>query len=190
MKILLDPGHGGNQPGAVYGGVEEEDVTLAVGLRCAHLLRLLGHDALLTRDRDANVSLSERLIMINEYQAAAFCSIHCNASAAGGKAHGAETYYRDDQDWPLANCLQKVLTIYTGEKNVGIFQDIARLNKRLTVLNDEKIPSALVELGYLSNFADRTYLINNINTVGEVLAHGIDWFACLKDGRTKEVWPV
>ncbi len=190
MKILLDPGHGGNQPGAIYGGVEEEDVTLAVGLRCANVLRLLGHDVLLTRDRDVGISRMERLGLINQYQAEAFCSIHCNASPDGEKANGTETYYRDDQDWPLANCIQKALTTYTGMKNIGIFQDIARLHKRLTVLNDEKIPSALIETGFLSNAADWAYLINNINTLGEVLAHGIDWFACLKEGKKKEAWPV
>ena len=80
MKILLDPGHGGDDPGAVYGGTEEEDVTLAVGLRCANVLRDLGHDVFLTRDRDIGIPLVERVRLMNEYKCEAFVSIHCNAS--------------------------------------------------------------------------------------------------------------
>ncbi len=190
MKFLIDPGHGGNQPGAVYAGVEEEDITLAVALRCSNVLRDLGHSVILTRDRDIGVSLTERLKMIDEFKADAFVSIHCNATASGEKAHGVETYYRDDRDWPLANCLQQCYSTFSGGRSVGIFQDIARLHKRLTVLNDLNVPSALIEIGYLSNPDDRAYLIENISTAGELVAHGADWFACLKEGREKTIWPV
>jgi N-acetylmuramoyl-L-alanine amidase len=190
MKILLDPGHGGDQPGAMYNGVEEEDVTLAVGLRCANVLRDLGHDVFLTRDRDTGIPLVERVRLMNEYKCEAFVSIHCNASALGEKANGVETYYRDREDKPLAACIQNVFSTYTGRKDVGLFQDELRLKKRLAVLNNDKVPCALVELGYLSNPSDREYLIDNISTAGEILAHAIDWFAHIKEGRVKEAWPV
>ena len=190
MKILLDPGHGGDDPGATYAGTEEEDITLAVGLRTANVLRDLGHDVFLTRDRDLGIPRVERVRLMNEYRCEAFISIHCNASPSGEKANGAETYYRDAEDRPLAECLQKILATYTGRKDVGMFQDQLQLKKRLTVLNNDKVPCALVELGYLSNPGDRAYLTDNISTLGEVLAHGIDWFAHIKEGRIKEAWPV
>ncbi len=190
MKIILDPGHGGDQPGAVYGGVEEEDITLEVALHASNVLRGLGHSVVLTRDRDAGVTLTARVNMANEFKADLFISIHCNAAADDGKAHGVETYYRDQMDYPLADCIQKVFTTYAGMKDVGVLQDIARLHKRLTVLNDTNIPSALVEIGYLSNTADREYLTKNIVTAAELVAHGVDWFACLKEGKEKTAWPA
>lgn len=191
MKILIDPGHGGDDPGATYGGVEEEDITLGVGLRCANVLRDLGHDVFLTRDRDIGIPRVERVRLMNEYKCEAFVSIHCNAAATREtNMHGVETYYRDAEDKPLAECLQQMLAAYTGRVDVGMFRDEFRLKKRLTVLNNDKIPCALVEMGYLSNPGDRAYLVGNMNTLGEVLAHGIDWFAHLKAGKVKEAWPV
>lgn len=190
MKILIDPGHGGDKPGAVYEGEREEDITLAVGLRAANVLRTLGHEVFLTRDRDEDISLSQRLKMIEEFKVDAFISIHANASASGAGANGVETYYRDDRDWPLANCVQQCLTGYSGMKNGGILQDIHRLNKRLTVLNNLQIPSVLTEIGYLSNPENREYITKNMSTIGEVIAHGVDWYSCLKAGKEKEVWPV
>lgn len=187
MKILLDPGHGGGKPGAVY-EVRESDIALAVSLRCSNTLRRLGHDVFLTRDRDAGLSLADRLYAIDRYGAEIFVSVHCNASLDNG-IHGLETYYRDDRDFPLANLVHKTLSAYTGRKVIGLFQDEARLGKRLTVLSDGKIPSALVEIGYLSSAEDRAYLTENMTTVADVLAHGIDRYACEKEGRVKTSWP-
>jgi N-acetylmuramoyl-L-alanine amidase len=189
MKILIDPGHGGDDPGAVYAGTEEEDVTLAVGLRCANVLRDLGHDVFLTRDRDIGIPLVERVRLMNEYKCEAFVSIHCNASTDENAA-GIETYYRDAGDKVLAECVQQMLATYTGGINTGAFRDELRLKKRLTVLNNDKVPCALVEMRYISNPEDRAYLVNNINTLGEVIAHGIDWFAHIEAGKVKEVWPA
>jgi len=189
MRIIGDAGHGGDQPGAVYGGHEEEDITLAVALRFSNVLRQLGHEALLTRDRDKTLTITERLKMIDQFRAEAFVSIHCNAYLPDPSVRGCETYYRDDMDFPLANCIQQLLAAATGGKDGRIFQDERRLGKRLGILNDGKIPSALVEIGYLTNADNRAYLIENINTIGEVLAHGVDWFAHLRAGTNKTVWP-
>jgi N-acetylmuramoyl-L-alanine amidase len=210
MKILIDPGHGGDQPGAVYSGAAEEKITLAVGLHAANILRSLGHDVYLTRDRDIGVTLSHRLATIEKVGCEAMVSIHCNASpdvdpypspsppegegkrerGAYHSTHGTETYYRDDRDYPLANCLQQVFVTYGGMKDRGIHQDQGALGKRLTVLNNLNVPSSLIELGYLSNPDDRAYLVENINTAGELVAHGVDWFAHLKAGTEKTVWPA
>jgi N-acetylmuramoyl-L-alanine amidase len=190
MKILIDPGHGGDAHGAVYGEAKEEDITLAVGLHAANILRSLGHDVYLTRDKDTGITLAHRLKMIDEVKCEAMVSIHCNASPNGEQAHGTETFYRDDRDYPLANCLQQMFVTYGGMKDRGVLQDSGALGKRLTVLNNLDIPSALIELGYLSNAGDRAYLIENMNTAGELVAHGADWFARLKAGTEKTVWPA
>lgn len=188
MKFLLDPGHGGDKPGAVYGGVEEEDVTLAVAFRASNVLRGLGHDVYLTRDRDTGISLPERVRLMNEYRAEAFISIHCNA-ATDPRPHGVEAFYRDNDDELLARCCHDALHLYCGLAERGVHQDELQLKKRLAVLSNLTLPCSLVELGFLSNPDDRKYIVENINKLGEVLAHGIDWFSCIKGGVIKKDWP-
>jgi N-acetylmuramoyl-L-alanine amidase len=85
-RVVLDPGHGGNDPGATGpGGLREKDVTLDVAHRAAPLLaRELGISTLLTRDTDVYVALDERTARANAFGADLLISIHCNASEDGG----------------------------------------------------------------------------------------------------------
>jgi N-acetylmuramoyl-L-alanine amidase len=85
-RVVLDPGHGGNDPGATGpGGLREKDVTLDIAHRAAPLLaRELGISTLLTRDTDAYVALDERAARANAFAADLLISIHCNASEDGG----------------------------------------------------------------------------------------------------------
>jgi N-acetylmuramoyl-L-alanine amidase len=96
-KIVLDPGHGGRDPGA-QGFAIEKKVTLDIAERLATLLRdRLGAEIVLTRDRDATVSLAERTARANSEQADLFVSIHANASPHARQS-GIETYYLDNTD--------------------------------------------------------------------------------------------
>jgi N-acetylmuramoyl-L-alanine amidase len=85
-RVVLDPGHGGNDPGAIGpSGLREKDVTLDIAHRAAPLLaRQLGVTTLLTRDGDHFVALEERIARANAFQADLFVSIHCNSSDDGG----------------------------------------------------------------------------------------------------------
>jgi N-acetylmuramoyl-L-alanine amidase len=94
-RVVLDPGHGGKDAGAVGpAGVREKDVTLDVARRVAPVLEAQGMQVLLTRKDDSFVSLEERTALANAYGADLFLSIHCNASE--GHAHrGIEAYILD-----------------------------------------------------------------------------------------------
>lgn len=85
-RVVLDPGHGGNDPGATGpSGLREKDVTLDIAHRAAPLLaRQLGVTTLLTRDADVYVPLEERIARANSFLADLFISIHCNSSEDGG----------------------------------------------------------------------------------------------------------
>ncbi|HTQ05793.1 MAG TPA: N-acetylmuramoyl-L-alanine amidase [Polyangiaceae bacterium] len=85
-RVVLDPGHGGNDPGAIGpGGLREKDVTLDIAHRAAPVLaRELGISTLLTRDTDVYVALDERTARANAFAADLLISIHCNASEDGG----------------------------------------------------------------------------------------------------------
>jgi len=94
-RVVLDPGHGGRDTGAVGpAGVKEKDVTLDVAHRVAPVLAAQGVQVVLTRDDDRFVSLEERTARANAFGADLFVSIHCNASEGKGR-RGIETYVLD-----------------------------------------------------------------------------------------------
>ena len=93
-RIVVDPGHGGHDPGAVGArGVQEKDVVLAIGLKLRDLLKEeLGLDVVMTRSTDIFIPLEERTAIANKVGADLFVSIHANAAPNRG-ATGIETYY-------------------------------------------------------------------------------------------------
>ena len=93
-RIVVDPGHGGKDPGAVgLSGLQEKDVVLSIGQKVAKKLKdELGIDAVMTRSTDVFIELQERTAIANQVGADLFISIHANA-ALNRKANGIETYY-------------------------------------------------------------------------------------------------
>jgi N-acetylmuramoyl-L-alanine amidase len=91
-RVVIDPGHGGHDPGAPGKGVSEAEVVLDVSLRLEKLLQKAGVEVILTRKSDDFVSLQERTAIANRERADLFLSIHANASS-NGLARGIETYY-------------------------------------------------------------------------------------------------
>lgn len=101
-RVVLDPGHGGNDPGATGpSGLREKDVTLAVAHRIAPVLARQGLTVALTRDVDRYVPLEERAARANAFGADLFVSIHCNASEKSGRK-GVETYVLDTSGSEMA----------------------------------------------------------------------------------------
>jgi len=173
MRILIDAGHGGKDPGAINqdSGRKEKDITLEVVLKLANLLRDAGHNVLLARDRDIYISPADRLAMIKRYSPDCFVSVHCNASS-NPSASGVETIYRDEYDIELARHIHTALVDYTGLKDRGIKQDSGDLGRRLAVLSDLNTPACLVEIGFISN-KDDLRVIENENLIANAIFEGI-----------------
>lgn len=93
-RIVVDPGHGGHDPGAVgAGGTQEKDVVLSIGRKLAEKIREeLGIDVVMTRSTDVFIPLEERTAIANKVNADLFVSVHANASL-NRNASGIETYY-------------------------------------------------------------------------------------------------
>jgi len=93
-RIVVDPGHGGHDPGAVgSNGIQEKDVVLAIGLNLRDRLKdELGVDVVMTRSTDIFIPLEERTAIANKVNADLFVSVHANA-APNRNASGIETYY-------------------------------------------------------------------------------------------------
>lgn len=93
-SVVIDPGHGGHDPGAVgLGKTKEKDITLAIGLKLATALRRRGLSRVyLTRTDDYYLNLSDRTATANQYRADLFISLHCNANE-NRSAKGCETFF-------------------------------------------------------------------------------------------------
>ncbi len=96
MRIVVDPGHGGKDPGAVRSRMREKDWNLAVGKELAALLKKAGFEVKMTRDNDTFIALSERSKMSNNFKADLFVSVHTNASK-NRNAHGFQVYFRSEK---------------------------------------------------------------------------------------------
>ena len=94
--IVIDPGHGGSQPGAIgSGGLKEKDVVLDIALKLKRILQEKGFTVYLTREKDVDVALENRPHMAMQKEAAVFVSIHTNSALQKGSptAKGVETYF-------------------------------------------------------------------------------------------------
>lgn len=149
--VVLDPGHGGSADGAVYGGVAEKDLNLAIASQAARLLEEAGLTVLMTRRDDQDVSLYRRSGLANTYGADLFVSVHCNASLTNPEARGIYTAAADRQGegWVLAEVLRQTMMAAAAAEDMG-----TEPRPNLAVLRTAQVPAALVECGYMSTPAE------------------------------------
>ncbi|HHW60571.1 MAG TPA: SH3 domain-containing protein [Syntrophomonadaceae bacterium] len=177
--VVLDPGHGGSESGASYAGIYEKDITLDIALRTGKILQSRGIPVIYTRDSDVYVSLGERGRIANAANATCFVSIHCNAFTQPS-AHGIETWFwapshtprlyeQRQQRQALASALQNQLVADLQRANRGVKEG------NLQVLRDTNMPSALVEVMFLSNPEERSMLVSDYykQVAAQAIADGI-----------------
>lgn len=162
-KIVIDAGHGGKDSGAVGSKYKEKDIVLSISKKVNSKLQALGFKTIMTRSTDVYLSLSERYRIANNNNADAFVSIHANATSSSS-VHGIETLYKNYKT--LANDIQNELIKKTGAKSRGL-----KYRSDLAVLNGTKMPSALVEVGFISNASEENKM--GTNSYQESLANGI-----------------
>lgn len=161
MRIMLDPGHGGYDTGAIGPtSLQEKEVTLAVASVVGRLLVCAGQEVRLTRNGD-EVSwpsdlwqdLQMRCELANNWPADYFVSIHCNA-ASDPAAHGTETYcYKfGGQGERLARAIQAELIQTTGLTDRGV------KTANFYVLRNTKMPAVLTEIAFISNSQEEQLL--------------------------------
>ena len=145
-KIVIDPGHGGDDPGAVvtFSEKHEADHTLTTALLLKKELENLGATVILTRESDKSVSLENRAQLSNREKANAFISLHFD-SGPNSNASGTTGYYFTSTSANLAQTVNKYIARNLTLKSQGTkFQNFL-------VLRENKQPSILLELGYLNN---------------------------------------
>lgn len=163
-KIMIDPGHGGRDPGAVgQTGLQEKAVVLDVSLEMARQLREWGAEVRLTRETDRQVAgpnapkredLQARVDMANNWPAEIFISMHANANE-NRSVKGTETYVSrnsSDASKKLAAAMHKRMVDDVGLPNRRVLQS------DFYVIKNTKMPGALMEIAYISNSEEEAKL--------------------------------
>jgi len=149
LRVIVDPGHGGRDRGAVWGGVRESYLNLRVAYRVEAELKRKGYPVTMTRRSDRYVSLAGRSSIANRYRNAIFVSIHFNATKFTS-VRGAETFYVGTRGRYLAKVIQSNLVSYLKVRNRGV------RHHRYSVLRNTNCPAVLVECGFISNSYERS----------------------------------
>ncbi|TCP21917.1 N-acetylmuramoyl-L-alanine amidase [Scopulibacillus darangshiensis] len=152
FKLYLDPGHGGNDPGASGHGLEEKDITLDIALRIRRLLN--GYENVsvkMSRTDDNFISLDQRTNEANDWDADYFLSIHCNAF--NGSAHGYEDYIHDSlSDASITKRYQEI--IHHEVNDLNRLTDRGQKKADFHVLRESIMPALLTENGFIDNAGD------------------------------------
>lgn len=192
--IVLDPGHGGSDPGAIGPTrVQEKWVNLNIAYHTADWLDKNGISCVLTRKSDEYVSLQKRCDIANQADANCFISIHCNASK-NRTAQGIEVYHYKDSvaGQTLASILNTTILTEASRPSAIVkaasetaipatAEEAAELNNRgvkeaqFYVLRHTAMPAALVEVAFISNPTEEIWLadIANQKLVGKAIAKAI-----------------
>jgi N-acetylmuramoyl-L-alanine amidase len=180
--VVLDPGHGGSDPGAVGpNGLKEKDVNLDVAKRVKEILASQNIKTALTREGDNYVGLYERSGMANNLDASIFVSIHMNAHE-NRDANGTSVFYycyyneqkaeeivRQEKSKELANIMQQNLLNFLGLKDRGVQQ------ANFAVVRTTNMPAILVEAAFISNYTEENLLAQEYfrQKIAQAIAQGI-----------------
>lgn len=155
--IVIDPGHGGKDPGAIspFTKQQEKDFVLDIGLKLKRKLENIGYKVYITRDYDTYVGLYDRAEIANELGADAFVSLHINANGKESP-NGVEMLYvpgdgRNNEGF--ARMLQQSLVQATGAYDRGLSQ-----RPNLVVIRETNMPAVLAECGFLTNAREESLL--------------------------------
>ncbi|MBD2624976.1 N-acetylmuramoyl-L-alanine amidase [Trichormus variabilis] len=170
LLVIIDPGHGGKDSGAVgIGGIQEKNIILPIGKRVAEILQQNGVQAVMTRDSDYFVSLPGRVQMAERANADVFVSIHANsAGASRPEVSGLETYHYN-------NGLTLARIVHNRILQSLNVRDRKVRKARFYVLRKSSMPSILVETGFITGQEDAAKLRTSAyqNQMAEAIAQGI-----------------
>lgn len=169
MKVVIDAGHGGKDPGAVFEGRKEAEDTLALALRIGQILQSKGIDVIYTRTGDMTQTPFEKATIGNQSGADLFVSLHRNSSEQPGQYSGVETLVYDDhgKKAELARRINANLDTL-GFRNIGVKE-----RPGLVVLRRTSMPAVLVEAGFLNHEKDNTLFDEKLDAIAQQIADAI-----------------
>ncbi|OGO88032.1 MAG: hypothetical protein A2Y15_03080 [Clostridiales bacterium GWF2_36_10] len=170
LTIILDPGHGGEDPGAVANGLDEKDLNLAIANKLYELLSTSGYNVVMTRTTDTLLykegqekqkklyDLRNRLEIIQSYENCIYVGIHMNKFPIE-KYSGLQTFYSENNQASknLAQSIQDTTKLLLTNN----YRKIKPENGTIFILERAQTPAVLVECGFLSNASEAARLSNN-----------------------------
>lgn len=168
-SIMLDAGHGGSDPGAVYNGRREKDDTLRLVLAIGQILQNRGVDVEYTRTIDIYETPFQKAIEANEAGVDYFVSIHRNSFEQDNIVSGVESLVYD-----LSGIKYRMAeNINANLETVGFVNLGVKARPNLVVLKRTKMPAVLVEVGFLNSNTDNQLFDENFNDITLAIADGI-----------------
>lgn len=167
--VVIDAGHGGANPGAVYNGRQEKDDMLALARAVGRILEQNGVQVYYTRNTDVYESPYQKAMEGNAVNADYFVSLHRNSSPYPNQYTGVETlvYNRYGEAARLANNINTRLEAI-GFENQGVNE-----RQNLVVLNRTQMPAVLVEAGFINTDADNRIFDERFDEMAQAIADGI-----------------
>ena len=155
VKIFLDPGHGGTDPGATGNGLQEKNVNLDIALRVRDFLSQYDVDVKMSRIKDDTVTLRQRSSTANDWGADFYVSIHCNAF--NGQVSGYEDFIYSGRTVKETPKYQDIMHKAIRD-NTDFFNNRGKKKANFHVLRETKMPSFLSENGFIDNKKDAKLL--------------------------------
>lgn len=168
-SIMLDAGHGGRDPGAVYNGRQEKDDTLALTLAIGEILQNRGIDVEYTRTTDVYETPYQKAMEANEAGADFFISLHRNSYPTDNAVSGVESLVYDLSGIKL----QMAENINSQLESVGFVNLGVKARPGLVVLRRTKMPAVLVEVGFINSDTDNYLFDNNFDDIALAIADAI-----------------
>ena len=168
-SIMLDAGHGGVEPGAVYNGRQEKDDTLKLVLAIGEILQNNGIEVLYTRTTDIYETPFEKATEANQAGVDFFISIHRNSYPTDNQVSGVESLVYDlsGLKYEMAQEINEQLEA-VGFVNLGV-----KARPNLVVLKRTQMPAILVEVGFINSDTDNLLFDNNFYDIAQAIASGI-----------------
>ena len=190
---MLDPGHGGNDPGAIgtaivgNRNIYEETINMSIANKVKSKLEALGATVILTRNSSGStVSLETRAALCRANNPDVFVAIHCDASGSSSSAAGTTAYYYKSYSYPLAYYLNKSIVstyqnvIYANNSAMADkADDKGSMFKGFKVTRVEECPAVLIEYGFVTNVTECNVLANDAsrNLLAQATVDGlVDYF--------------
>lgn len=168
-RVMIDAGHGGAEPGAIWEGRKEKDDVLRLALAVGSILEKNGVETLYTRTTDVYDTPAQKAAIANRSGADYFVSLHRNAMPVPGTGSGSTVLVYENQGVPamLAANIQRNL-VKTGFKEQEIQE-----RPGIIVLRKTRMPAVLVEAGFIDNPSDNQFFDQNFYSIAQAIADGI-----------------
>ena len=167
--IVLDAGHGGANPGAVYNDRQEKDDALALTLAIGSILEYSGIDVYYTRTTDVYESPYEKTQEANRIGADYFISIHRNSSPTPNQYTGIESLVYNQ----YSEAARMAYNINAQLEQIGFVNQGIKERPNLVVLNSTQMPSVLVEVGFINTDNDNLLFDAEFDNIAQAIANGI-----------------